>query len=828
MKRKKVAMSAVVKPDTKTFPTEIEEGCASAQMKPFDYIAVAVYSLLLFLAMTVQTGRFSMILVVLALALSIGRTPLRNFRARFCIPVLGLLALALMNGLAAIYSDFGEYAVREFYKFIASVSLAVILLARFDKKHVRGLLWGFAAVCAAIAFLCIDCAYQRGIFDIFESLVGLLGADFSGIELNPWNSRVTGLYNDANVSGSICALGMLVCLYLMNTSKRWWKKLLASFCLGILSVSFFMALSRGAILCLALAMLVWLLAAGKGNRLLLFFRMFFTVLVMVLLAIPAASYTVTTQTWIPDIIALTAGFLIFALDWLLGERLTAILSAHIKLAAVLIAGLLVVCVGYGVAALSVTGPYTFDAGEMLFRKLPLSAGEYTLSGDWDGDPTAIVYLVTEENEVMGGSEKLYSGPLSDAAFTVPVTDAELMIRVDSLEGTQIRSIVFSDGTELKLGYPLLPSNVTERLQSNLLSGKSFLLRVQYVRDALKLIAKSPLIGHGLGSTEGLYTSVQPYFYESLFVHNHILQVMCDMGLLGLAGFLALLLGVAWLLLKNLRSGAGGLAAMLLACWVMVNSHSLMEINFSIRAYQCVAWFVLLLPVLLYAKPLSQKVAKWGGLVMACFIWIYLAVFGGLLESRRMVQREAAEFSTTDASEFMDTLRSYIQRDVFSREDNQLTYVANAVVLDDSRYNGYMRKYVEELRDSGTYPACSGLARYYYLPRGEFEELFECSREGIAQEASTKEAWNLQIEFYRNEVLPAAGAEHMDVFADGVLALRDYLEEYSQGRLEKIELTEENQAFLDAVFSAQEAEMPADGMYVYLTQMLGYGQEDAES
>ena len=116
----------------------------------------------------------------------------------------------------------------------------------------------------------------------------------------------------------------------------------------------------------------------------------------------------------------------------------------------------------------------------------------------------------------------------------------------------------------------------------------------------------------------------------------------------------------------------------------------------------------------------------------------------------------------------------------------------------------MRRYAEELRASGTYTACSGLARYYYLPKGQFEELFACSREGIAQEASVADAWNLQLDFYRNQVLPTAGAENMTVVADGVLALRDWLETYSEGRLEEIWLTDENRAFLDAVTSAREA------------------------
>ena len=190
----------------------------------------------------------------------------------------------------------------------------------------------------------------------------------------------------------------------------------------------------------------------------------------------------------------------------------------------------------------------------------------------------------------------------------------------------------------------------------------------------------------------------------------------------------------------------------------------------------------------------------------------------------MVRRDAEELSTGDARAFLDAMVDYTRRDVFDHEQYQLTFVGNTVLLNDSRYNVYLRKYVEELRASGTYTACSGLARYYYLPKGDFEELFACSREGIAQEASTNAAWDLQVEFYRTEVLPAAG-EQMAVFLDGVLALKDYLAEQNQGRLQAIVLTEENQAFLNAVDAVRAQGMSEDAAFIYLTQVHGFTQAE---
>ena len=817
MKRKKTAAPVTVAAVERT---KTPETVKAAGLSSLDVGKCIVFSLLLFFAMTLQTGRMAMLLVVLALLSFIGREPFRLMRQRLCVPVLGLLGFMVMAACAAVYSSFGSYAVGEFYKYLAAFSLALILLARFEKKHVPGLLWGFAAVSAVISLLCIDAASSSVLYDGFVGLMEALGGSFADVQQDIQGTRVAGIYNDANVSASILALGSLVSLYLVNREQPRWKKVLACVLLGVSAMGFFLSVSRGAILFFALALVVWLIAAGRGRRLPLFFLMFFSAVTVVALSIPAIS-GISGGSFLPVALTLLCGLVIFALDWAAGSRLVRVLegkSKRIALAAVVLA---VACVGYAVAAVTVNGAYTFDSSGYLGRSLDLAPGEYTLSGDWDGEVEATVIVQDQLDLYHNTATILYRGPVEDAAFTVPEGGRQtLQLRGEA--GQTIRSLRVSDGSAVHLGYPLLPSFVANRLQDSLRGSNSTFMRIQYDKDAWTLFTQSPLTGHGLGSTEGLYTSVQSFYYESKYAHNHVLQVMSDMGLLGLAAFLTLLGGALWLLLKNLRSESGPLAAMLLACWVMMNGHSLMEINFSIRAYLCAALCLLMLPVLLYGEPLKRKAAKTGGVVLAALLWCVLAVSGGLMEGHRAALREMETFSTDSVSEFMDTTKKLVSRDRLDHEQNQLNFVGNAVLLNDARYNGTMRKYVEELRKSGTYTACSGLARYYYLPRGEFEELFACSREGIAQEASTKEAWNLQIQFYHSEVLPAA-QDNMDVFVDGVLTLRDELAACNQERLEQIELTEENQAFLDAVASAREQGLPEDAVYLYLTEVLGYGQ-----
>ncbi len=802
-----------------------ESQMAQEPLSALDKGKIGAFSLLLFAAMTIQTGRMSMILLAVALLCSVGKLPLRHMGQRLSVPVAGFLALALMTGLAAIYSSFDTYAVGEFYKFLAAFSVVLILLARFEKKHVKGLLWGFAAISGAIGLLCVDAAASARVFGAFNTLAEALGATFSDLVQTP--HRVNGLYNDANVSAALLALGAVAGLYLAAAERQVWKRLAACLLLGMSAQAFFLSLSRGAILCFGLSLLVWLAAAPGRDRLRLFLLMFLAAGVTVALSIPAMAALDGTSA-LPTLLTAGMGLGVFALDMAVGAPLSGVLRGKGKAVAAVVAALLAAGAGYLWAALNTHGPYALPEGEMLVRTVELPAGEYTLSGDWDGQPDALVYSQTEMDRARNTSTRLYSGPLDEAVFTVP--GGEPVVTTIRLSYTQgggtIRALSVSDGTQVPLDYPLLPAFVAVRLQDNLLASASFTLRVQFMKDALTLFLRSPLLGHGLGSTEGLYTAVQPYYYESLYAHSHVLQVMCDMGLLGLAGFLALLGGVLWLLLRAVRGRRDPMAAMLLACWVMMNSHSLMEINFSIRAFQCAAFTLLMLAMLLYAKPLSRRAARLGGWLLAGGFWAYGLVFGGLTMSHRVVERQAAALEVQDAYTFMTETRGFVTRDVFVREQNMLNFVGNAVLLDSAQFNATMERYVQALRNRGTYTACSGLARYYYLPRGEFAELFACSRQGIAQEASNRDSWNLQLDFYRNEVLPAAGAEHMEEFLDGVLALGDYLEAYSQGRQEEIQLSGENQSFLSAAASVRENGM--SGQEAYMALMLLQSQEETAS
>ena len=793
-----------------------------------DRLLPALYPVLLLLAMTVQTQVMSMILAGLAVVVTIGATPAQRLGQRLGLPLLGYLIYALMNLLASVYAPVGVTAVQEAVKFLASFSLTWLVLVRMEKEKFRYLFWGFAAVCAVISLLCVDSACNGPLFGAFEKFASALGADYSGIVVEgSYSTRVNGIYNDANITAGLLSLSCLVGLHLVRTEQVRWKQCLAFFLLGINAMGNFLSVSRGGLLCFGVALVVYLFAAGKGARLPLFFLMLETAICTVALSV-VAMRALGSASLLPDLLTLVCGVPVLFLDLLLGRHLSRALEGKGKAIAAVCCVLVVAIIAYLVAAVNLTGAYTFNDSGLLFRTVSLAPGDYTLTLDSSDEVKVTVYTQSKEEEIAGTSTTLYSGAPEEAAFTV-TGEEEIHFRFDAASGTELRSVTLSDGTSLKLNYRLLPSFVADRLQGSLLSNSSTWLRLQYDIDGLKLFMQRPLLGYGLGSTEAWLGSVQPYYYESAYVHNHLIQAADDMGIVGLLSLLALMGGTAWLLLRRLRKEADTLAAMLLACWTMMNLHGLMELNFSIRAYQCAAFFLLAAVIALYGTPLLKKEpGRFVRYTAAALSVVYLATYGVLVWNNWAVNREREEFTTTSAVAYLSALERFAQRNVLDPEDLQLLYVAQAVTMElDEAQQATMLSYVDTLRSSGTYIACTGLAQMYYLPAGELEEVFASSLEGIWQVASNADAWNEQMDFYRTKVLPAAGTEGAVQVAAGVRQLGQAMDAYNEGRVQPVELSEENQVFLNSANTAWEKNFSDEATFQLLLTSSGLSTASME-
>lgn len=808
MKRRRIEKPVQPRPAAPAVPATLLERLPG-------WAVPAMLGVLLYFGMFLPSQTMSMVMVAAALVLVLvfRKGAAANLRKRLSIPVVALLFFILWNGGAAIYAPTGWFAADEFVKLLAAFPLAMLALLLTDEKHLRAVFWVFAGICAFFALLCVDGAGLGWLYGAFEAVMDALGSAFASNEQTVGASRINGIYNAANVDAGLLALGGLVTVWLARTGEKKWERPLGCFFMGLNAMGFFLSMSRAAILCFGVAMVAYVVASAREERLSLALFLFETVVVTVALSAVAMGFLGKDGSFIPDLMTLLCGPVVYAVDRFLGAPLAKRLQGHggrIALACGAVAALAVV---YAVAALNVTGAYRFTSGQRLYRTVELAPGSYIVEADAEGALRLQVIATVSETATRHQDESLYNGPLEEVAFTVPEDAISVSISVYGETGDRLNSLTLSDGTDVPLNYPLLPSFVADRLHEGLLSGTSFTLRLQYVKDGLKLFARRPLTGYGVGGTQGWLAAVMPFFYESKYLHNQVVQVMAELGLPGLLAWLGLMLGAAWLLLRRLRQEREPLAAMLLACWLMMNLHSLMEFSFSLRFYQCAVYFLLALILVAYPQPLPEKALRYGATGGVAFAAAWLVFFGASYGMYAMAQDEADTKVYETNAEIMQGTARLAKMDLYDPEQQRINYMANAVILNDSRYMARANKYAKLLRDSGVYSACTAVGKYYYLPKQNFPEVFACSREGLMNMPANRDAWNLQYIYYFEEVLPYVGPENFAQFKEGVEATRALLAEYEEGRLEKIDIAVLAQTYLDAFDEVKD--LPDEEAFVQL-------------
>lgn len=816
MKRKKTVPAEVVpKPVNDAAPVPEKDHPL------YDRLFVVGFAVLLFFAMTVQTVPMSLILAAVALVLSFGRGGYARFRGRLGIPVLGFLAFLILCGAASLYTSFGAYAYGEYAKLLASGALGLLLLARGREQNAGGLLFSFSAVCGVIGLLCIDAGCRGPLFRGFASFMeGLGDAAYQSLDQATYTgARFDGIYNDANLTGSLMALAVLVGLYLIRTGRKPWERFAACFLTGLSAVAFFTAMSRGAILCFGATLLAYLLIAGKEERLGLFFTMAAMGISMVVFGVVSTSLLAGGSFW-GTLAALPSGVLLWLLNEFPARKAASALAGHGKLLAGVLGGGIAAGIAAVVLALTLTEPFVFTESNFLYRGADVESGEtYTFSGDWDksSEITVLVYGSTREQELTSVTETYYNGPLEEASFTVPEDVGHVLMQFRGPAGLELRQVSLSDGTEIPMAYTLLPDNIANRLQKNIFEDSSFLLRLQYDIDGWTLFKESPLAGHGLGATEGLLTSVQPFFYESLYLHNHLLQVMDETGLLGLAAFLAFILGTAVLLIRQLRKARTPLVAMLLACLVMMNLHGLMEISFSVQMFQCAAFFLLLLPTVCYGTYTEGRKRRAAGIVVLVVSDLWLVISVALLGGSLLAQKEYRELDAAGMTtgSFIETLERLDRMDAYNDQSYKVNLMGNALQAGGISNEGTAARCARELRETGEFDSCYYVAAYYYLPLGQLENFFDVLQEGLLQERSNSEAWNSAMNLCIQAFSQIDPAE-ADTFAEGVRGIGEAMDRANAYLLVPVALTEENAALLNC---ARTDLLDGEGMYAAISQVL---------
>lgn len=751
------------------------------------------------------TGKMAAMLLSV-LTLSAAFLFFARLRDRIGVPLLLLAAFVLMGGISTFYAVSGKFALYEFLKLLSSLCLVLLLLALAPGEGARPGQWIAAVLsgCSALAGLVsIDLLSTR----IFSGAVLKVLAQFtpdygelSGVEAG---IRMTSLFSNPNVFAGVAGLGVLLSLGLVGCSERDGEWTAHTVVLYINALAFLLAFSMGASGAIALSFLALLFLERKQRRAGLLVLMLETLLCSVA---AAAVISVTAfQAWegvqpVPLACVILGAAALCLLDRFAGRPLAARMGGGGRLVPILTAAALVCLVLFGVTAYRWTGDITLGAGGVLRRAAYPEPGRYTLDVSAEGSLAVTIESQNQRETMMHTSTVLYEGEAAQAGFTVPEDSLVVYFNFTAPEGAHVQAVSYggeADTGSVPLGYKLLPGFIANRLQG-LWANENAIQRLVFFSDGWKLFLRSPVIGLGLGAFENGVKSVQSFYYETKYAHNHYIQTLTELGVVGLVLFLAVLAGgAAAVLLERRRGGdAHPLTASLGAALVFMAAHAATEVVFSAYAYLPMAFGVFALISLccgdaLPRVQLTQKVKSVSLLVCCGFIGIYAVLVGCNLRAQQMVQGEIT----------LDTVAKAADLDKFEWADHALSYVISVEQMEadgsievDAATRGRADVFAQRLSrlDSNTVPIY--LAEYYFR-NGRTEEGLAMIEKYVSYVSSDPVGWEqafAMLEQYEQDT---------QLYRAGVLRTAQLLEEWNEANMGEISLNEQALAFIERMGGA---------------------------
>lgn len=781
-----------------------------------------LFPVLLFLVITAQSRFFAVVTAALLLVFILGKKPIGRLGENITLLTAAVMLYVFMNFIAGLYSNFGEYAVVESAKAVSASAMFLLVLAMMQKKDVSFILKTHACVCAVISLLCIDASSLSLLTKAYSALMGLLRYNaqtgFMGYETGV---RITGIFWNPNVSAGILAFGVLISCYLVLKAKTEKQRGAYSLVLGVNSMGFLLSFSMGAMAAFGVSCLIFLICEDKAQRLHLFLLMLACVFSSVVLSFAAYPFLGKVSVF-PLLVSILNGGLIYALERFAVIRLSERFKGKTKYALITAAVLALLVIIYAVLALSISGSAELSAGETLRRAAYLDPGEYSLNLDAAGEASVLVYSQNQAELMMHTNTEIYNGNPSGAVFTVPENSRVTWFVFTSGEGAELLNAGLSGGTGLKLGYPLLPDFAANRLQG-LFANQNLVQRTVFFEDGIKVFKQSPMFGSGLGAVEGLLTSVQDFYYESVYIHNHFIQILDEMGIVGLILFVFMLVMAVLTLVKGKTSRTKPLFALLMSCVAMMIFHSVTEVVWSTGMYQTVCYLIFSVIILEYGESLKLMKKKAAGGISAAAMCLLVVIFGALIGGNLLAAKLISGYEPTERTELLKTMKKLDKLDCYEDKFYKSTYIMNAVNSEKFEESNQAAAYAKQLLKTGEYRACTDVAMYYYLPKQLLEPMFEASRTAIAQEASNPDSWNLQMDFYQQSVQYISAGNIKDFIA-GVMKTLEYHETFNAGRMEEIVFTENNQKFADSVRLLSETEVTDDNAYMALVLISAQNME----
>ena len=727
-------------------------------------------------------------------------------------PSLLLLGYAAFSWVTIFWAMSGKFHLREWSKILIAVFffLLVAMHKKFDGAFARRVMGVIAGISAIYALLSIE-AVSTGLTKTLLARLPALDAEKIVFQ----NSRLNGIFGNANIEASIYAIGIFCAIALVCGAERKWQRILFTVTLSVSAFAFLLVFSMGAIACFGAAVAVYLVCAGKGRCAVLLRMLSAAVPTLVCGFIAFALLNSERSALVLALLLANAGVSAL-LELTVSARLSAVLERHEKLAfGVLIAVALGAAV-YIAAALKVTGPYTF--GSFIDRSAKLGVGEHTVTVEADGEVTGWIYSWDTLGMLTGERTSLHYGKVEqEVTIHVPEGSEICGFNFSAEPGVTIYRAVIDGVQEIPLNFRLLPGFAANRLQT-ISASSSPIIRAMYRQDALRLWRFSPVVGNGVGAFETGVTSVQDYPYETKYVHQHYLQVLLEDGVVGLAlfaGALAAMLLALWKKRKQMQENEYyWLYPALCAEFVMNGLQMCWDVSMSMIVFLCMTYALYGLIVATCAEPFAEKAAAEENgkkkkaqakgpdtslLARNIGIGFTAVVLLTLCGNLYAASKANAPVGSTD--EFMSNLSAAARLDLYEYNDKKLSYVVASLNEGGEAYRAQADEYAAQLAgaQSNTIP------RYlvgYYLQTEQYDKAIDEAILGASYSASDADTWDdcaalLNEALFQNMLTPLLTEERAALMAK-LTEYYDALQAYNASALVPVELSESAQAFFDKI------------------------------
>ncbi|WP_312094114.1 O-antigen ligase family protein, partial [Aminipila sp.] len=815
----------------------------------------AIFTVLLILS-TAMMGSFDLMVqkwtaflclcaIIILMFIPQAKNAFQKYTTPLFIVTIGYI---IWNGISVFYADVPKAALFEFTKLIAAATafFAVLIFTEATKKGVKVIFTAISVTTAFFGLISIDAASNGPIATIFKVFMGLFTNKMAYWGVFENGIRITGIFGNANTFSGFMAMGILISLSLVLNSYSKKERAISLILLAVNALSYILLFSLGSLFMFFIACILMIAFSEKGKRLTTFILMAETAIITLIFT-GVSLATLGSSPIVPFIAVILNALALWAADNYIRKPISDKIASNVKGSLVTSTIIIILIIGYLIAALDITGPLTLTANDTVMRATYLETGKYKLTSVIDSkssDDTSLpkVRIVTQNmtDLKVHTSTELYNGLLKDAQFTVP-DDSEIIklyfTSGSAAEGTlkQVIYEAFDKDTvsgnttgSIKLNYKLLPAIAANRIQ-DLKANENAIQRMVFFEDGMKLFKQSPIIGNGLSGYETGVASVQNFFYENRYVHNHYIQVLCDLGIIGFTFFIGILI-LCIVSLANLfkQSKAAGYKnassfalPVMVACIFQMFGQAITDLTWSAGPFLLIAFGIIALLIVVDSKlftasntdapefssltadhtdvfsPSKGKAVLTGDMFSRVGIIALTALMTVLIGLNLYAHYRAASGNCT-----MDQIAALTKIDKFESDDYKTTYIVTTSTYGLEENLNQANEFAQELTKNPD--AVLNYVLPYYFNTGQDDKLFETASAAAYNGKSDPETWNRLFEIFNtaidaNRDNPTPVLMHLfenkEYYIGGLLGYYKDLQQRNTAYLDEAMLSSENVAFI---------------------------------